>query len=383
VKHLRRTTGSSVRFMLMNSFSTSADTDAYLAAKYPQLAPEGTNFHTYFTEEVEIRQSMTPKILRGTLEPVTHAGDDGTGGHEWCPPGHGELWGALGSSGKLQRLLDDGLEYMFVSNADNLGATMDPALLAYLADHQLDFLLEVAERTRMDVKGSHVARFKQGGRLLVRELAQTIESEHSCFYDFHTHRLFNTNSLWISLRSLKEKLDACDGVMPLPVVRNPKHVVPTDKATPAVFQLECAVGTAIQLFNETDAVIVPRSRFSPVKMCNDLLAVRSDCYVVNGDGSVSLAPERDGMPPEVTLDTEHFAHYDKFEELMAGTTPSLLLCNSLTISGSVRLSQGTKFVGDVTVLNEATDRKVLPPGTYSGNVAITPPGHRAVASAQE
>ena len=44
---------------------------------------------------------------------------------EWCPPGHGDLYTALYGSGMLDELLADGTRYMFVSNSDNLGATLD------------------------------------------------------------------------------------------------------------------------------------------------------------------------------------------------------------------------------------------------------------------
>jgi UDP-N-acetylglucosamine pyrophosphorylase len=49
--------------------------------------------------------------------------------NEWCPPGHGDLYAALEGSGTLDRLLAQGVKYMFVSNSDNLGATMDLDLL--------------------------------------------------------------------------------------------------------------------------------------------------------------------------------------------------------------------------------------------------------------
>ena len=44
---------------------------------------------------------------------------------EWCPPGHGDLYTALYGSGALTELLAEGVKYMFVSNSDNLGATLD------------------------------------------------------------------------------------------------------------------------------------------------------------------------------------------------------------------------------------------------------------------
>lgn len=40
------------------------------------------------------------------------------------------------------------------------------------------------------------------------------------------------------------------------------------------------MGSAIEVFDEAGAVVVPRSRFAPVKTTNDLFALRSDAYKV-------------------------------------------------------------------------------------------------------
>jgi len=42
------------------------------------------------------------------------------------------------------------------------------------------------------------------------------------------------------------------------------------------------MGSAIECFDDAGAVVVPRSRFAPVKTCNDLFALRSDAYKVGG-----------------------------------------------------------------------------------------------------
>ena len=44
----------------------------------------------------------------------------------------------------LDRLLSSGIEYMFVSNSDNLGATLDMKLLEHFASSQKGFLMEVS-----------------------------------------------------------------------------------------------------------------------------------------------------------------------------------------------------------------------------------------------
>ena len=77
---------------------------------------------------------------------------------EWCPPGHGDIYTALVTSGMLQQLLDAGYEYAFVSNADNLGASLDLRILGHFAANRLPFLMEVAERTAADRKGGHLAQ---------------------------------------------------------------------------------------------------------------------------------------------------------------------------------------------------------------------------------
>ena len=43
----------------------------------------------------------------------------------------------------LERLTGAGIEYLFVSNSDNLGATLDVDLLAYFAETNKSFVMEV------------------------------------------------------------------------------------------------------------------------------------------------------------------------------------------------------------------------------------------------
>jgi UDP-N-acetylglucosamine pyrophosphorylase len=104
----------------MNSFSTSADTLDYLS-KYPELICDS---------ELELLQNKVPKVDAATLQPATYATNPSK---EWCPPGHGDLYPSLAGSGKLDKLLAQGVKYMFVSNSDNLGATLDLELLTYFA----------------------------------------------------------------------------------------------------------------------------------------------------------------------------------------------------------------------------------------------------------
>ena len=75
-------------------------------------------------------------------------------------------------------------------------------------------------------------------------------------------------------------LKSAGGVLKLPLIKNKKTVNPRDASTPPVFQLETAMGSAIECFDDAGAVVVPRERFAPVKTCNDLFVLRSDAYKV-------------------------------------------------------------------------------------------------------
>lgn len=347
---LREKSGTKVRLLLMNSFSTSKDTLAHLERYREQgFADAG---------EVEMMQNMIPKIDAETLKPVEWPVDPE---QEWCPPGHGDLYPALVGSGWLDRLLDEGVKYAFVSNSDNLGAILDPALLAFFSESGAPFMMEVTRRTAADRKGGHLAMRKSDGRLLLREVAQCPDADLDTFQDIGKHQYFNTNSLWLNLGKLKAQLMADSGVLPLPMIKNKKTVDPRDPKSPAVFQLEIAMGSAIECFEGALAVEVTRSRFAPVKTSADLLALRSDAYEVLGDGQVRLREERGGVPPDISLSGE----YKLVDSLEPLGVPSLIGCDSLKISGLIHFEKGVVVEGDVAFENHQAERKTIPAGVYS------------------
>ena len=346
---LRRASGAPVRLLLMNSFSTSEDTLAHLQ----RYRAEGLADPA----EVEFMQNRIPKIDAATLAPVEWPADPAL---EWCPPGHGDLYCALVGGGWLERLLNEGVKYAFVSNSDNLGAVLDPALLHHFADSGAPFLMEVTRRTAADRKGGHLARRKSDGRLLLREVAQCPDTDLEAFQDIERHRYFNTNNLWLRLDLLKAQLAADSGVLPLPMIRNYKTVDPRDKKSPAVIQLESAMGAAIECFAGSAAIEVPRTRFAPVKTTGDLLALRSDAYEIQDNGQVRLHASRHGEPPVIHL-SDAYKLVDSLENL---GVPGLRGCRSLTVRGPLRFAPGVVLEGDVEIISGGTETAVLPPGTY-------------------
>ena len=333
---LRKRHGMQLRFLLMNSFSTSADTREFLK-KYPELGEP---------EALEFVQSKAPKLDAESLAPIAWPADPS---HEWCPPGHGDLYPAILSSGRLDDLLAAGVRYAFVSNSDNLGATLNLDLLSHFAKSKAPFLMEVTRRTAADRKGGHLATDANSGGLLLRESAQCPDEDTESFQDINRHRYFNTNNLWINLERLKEALDEQGGFLPLAVIRNGKTVDPRDKTSPKVIQLEVAMGAAISCFNGATAVEVPRSRFAPVKTTADLLTLRSDAYVVTDDYRLELHPDRQGIPPVVKLDPDHYKLVDQLEAALVNGVPSLLHCDRLEITGKVVFEPGAGFESSATL----------------------------------
>lgn len=342
----RQALHASVPLVLMNSFATRDDSLQALA-KYPELQGRIS---------LDFLQHKVPKVLQDGLRPADWPEDREL---EWCPPGHGDIYTALVTSGMLDTLLDHGHEVAFVSNADNLGAVLDPVVLGYVVANRLPFLMEVADRTAADRKGGHLAQRLSDGRLVLRESAQCPDADMDAFQDIERHRYFNTNNLWIHLPSLRECLAEKNGVMGLPMIRNSKTLDPRDPSSPKVYQLETAMGAAIASFEGAGALRVPRTRFAPVKSCDDLLAVRSDAYVLTDDWRVVLDPKRKYDVPVISLDPKYYKLIDQMEMRFPYGPPSLIECERLTVKGDVRFGRGVVCRGVVEVANEDREPRTV------------------------
>ncbi|HEX6255312.1 MAG TPA: UTP--glucose-1-phosphate uridylyltransferase [Euzebyales bacterium] len=335
VRALRATYDVALPLLFMDSFRTRDDTLAALAA-HPDLPVDGV--------PLDFLQNSEPKLRTDDLTPIAWPDDPEL---EWCPPGHGDLYTALVTSGVLFRLRDAGYRYLFVSNSDNLGATPDPRLAAWFAGTGRPFASESCRRTGMDRKGGHLARRRSDGRLVLRESAQTRPRDADAFADIERHRFFNTNNLWLDLDALAVRLDETDGVLGLPMIRNTKTVDPTDPSSPDVIQIETAMGAAIAVFDGATAIEVDRSRFLPVKTTSDLLVLRSDAYEMTDDGEVRLVGSRSDAPL-VDLDG-HYKLIADFDARFAHGAPSLVACDSLTVRGDWTFGADVTVRGDVTV----------------------------------
>jgi UTP--glucose-1-phosphate uridylyltransferase len=350
VIELRQRLGARLPLVLMNSFYTQEDTLKALA-QHPDLASDVPE---------DFLQNKEPKIKDEDLFPIEWPPDPDL---EWCPPGHGDVYTALQTSGTLDALLEHGYRYAFISNSDNLGAVLDPKILSWFASEGLPFVMEVCEKTPADRKGGHPAILKETGRLVLRETAQTPEEDLERFADIDRWRYFNTNNLWVDLRALAAVLEENDGVLGLPMIVNMKTVDPSDKSTPEVFQLETAMGAAVGVFEGAQTVNVPRRRFAPVKTTSDLLVLRSDAYVLTDDCRVEPSGELEGGLPLVDLDSDRYKLLRDFEARFPRGAPSLVRAKRLKVEGDVRFGRDVAVRGEVEIKHEGDDQLVIEDGT--------------------
>jgi len=349
----RQALKADVPLLLMDSFSTSDDSLAALRA-YPDLWDD---------LPLDFLQHKAPKIAQSDFSPAVWPHNPAL---EWSPPGHGDIYTALVTSGVLDQLKAAGYRYAFVSNADNLGAVLDTKILGYFAEQQLPFMMESADRTPVDRKGGHLAIRSSDSRMILREIAQTPSEDEDSFQNIDRHRYFNTNSVWWNLQALQDVMTAREGILGLPMILNSKTVDPRDAASTPVYQIETAMGSAIAVFEGAGAIRVPRSRFAPVKTTDDLLAVRSDAFVLSDEFRVVANPARTTPPVVVSLDNHYYKLIDDMEARFPDGVPSLLKCDNLTIKGDILFERNVVCKGVVELDNRSKEQMVVEQNTEVG-----------------
>jgi UTP--glucose-1-phosphate uridylyltransferase len=156
-----------VPLILMNSFNTDAETKRIIQ-KYVN---QDLNIITF-------NQTRFPRIQKESHLPMPKDHFGGSG--DWYPPGHGDLFEAIVHSGTLDKLLAEGKEFLFVSNVDNLGATVDVNILKHFVDSKAEFIMELTDKTKADIKGGTLIEYENSIRLL--EIAQ-VPNEHVIFFN--------------------------------------------------------------------------------------------------------------------------------------------------------------------------------------------------------
>ncbi|KAG8890387.1 UTP-glucose-1-phosphate uridylyltransferase [Tulasnella sp. 332] len=353
IEHLNEVNKVNVPFILMNSFNTDDETQRIIQ-----------KYANHNIQILTFNQSRFPRVGKESNLPIPRTATSSKS--EWYPPGHGDIFDALSNSGLLDKLIEAGKEYMFVSNVDNLGADVDLKILKHLVDSQAEFIMELTDKTKADVKGGTLIDYEGQVRLL--EIAQ-VPSEHvEDFKSIRKFQYFNTNSVYIHLPALKRVMES-EG-LELEIIVNNKVA---DDGTP-VIQLETAIGAAIKHFKNAHGINVPRSRFLPVKACSDLLLITSDLYSLEHGKLVMNQKRMFSSVPVVKLG-DTFKKLGNFKKRFR-TIPNILELDHLTVSGDVWFGRGVTLRGTVIIVANEGSRIDLPDGSIlenklvSGNVSI-------------
>lgn len=350
IEYLNRQYDSDVPLLLMNSFNTDADTE-HLIKKYSANRIRIRSFN----------QSKFPRVLRDSLLPVPQSYNDDL--DSWYPPGHGDLFESLHSSGELDALLAQGREILFVSNGDNLGATVDLKILNHMIDTGAEYIMELTDKTRADVKGGTLISYDGQVRLL--EVAQVPKEHVDEFKNIRKFKNFNTNNLWINLRAIKRLIES--QALSMEIIPNQKTIKRNGHEV-NVLQLETACGAAIRHFKGAHGVVLPRSRFLPVKTCSDLLMVKSDLFFLE-HGALKIDPTRFGPNPLIKLGS-HFKKVSGFN-CHIPHIPKIIELDHLTITGNVFLGKNVTLKGTVIIVCSEGQRIDIPNGSVLENVVIT------------
>lgn len=354
IENLNKSYGSSVPLVLMNSFNTDEDTHKIIR-KYKGFQVKILTFN----------QSRYPRISRESLMPVATS-VPGQDLEAWYPPGHGDFYQSFYNSGLLDELINQGREYCFISNIDNLGATVDINILKLLMTPQNskspEFVMEVTDKTRADVKGGTLIQYE--GKLRLLEIAQVPKEHVDDFKSVKTFKIFNTNNLWIKLATAKRIIE--DGAMDMEIIVNHKTL---DNGM-NVIQLETASGAAVKNFDGALGINVPRSRFLPVKKTSDLLLVMSNLYSMK-NGFLTMSPKR-SFPsvPLVKLGDKDFSKVRDFLKRFA-SIPDMLELDHLTVSGDVTFGKGVSLKGTVIIIANHGDRIDIPSGAMLENKIVS------------
>nr|KAG5714455.1 hypothetical protein BaRGS_006901 [Batillaria attramentaria] len=299
IEHLNKVYDVNVPLVLMNSFNTDEDT-VKLLLKYSQVK---VSIHTF-------NQSRYPRINRESLLPIAKSfGPDSAEGNGPAP----------------------------------------------------EFVMEVTDKTRADVKGGTLIEYE--GKLRLLEIAQVPKDYVDEFKSVSKFKIFNTNNLWMSLEAIKRVVE--EGTLHMEIIVNPKTL---DNGL-NVIQLETAVGAAIKSFEGALGINVPRSRFLPVKTTSDLLVIMSNLYRLH-TGALEMSPKR-SFPtvPLVKLGT-HFTKVKDFLRRFA-SIPDVLDLDHLTVSGDVTFGKEVKLRGTVIIIANHGERIDIPPGAILENKIVS------------
>lgn len=350
IEHLNKKFDVDVPLVLMNSFNTDEDTHKIIR-----------KYNNFRVRILTFNQSRYPRINKESLMPVAKDIKTESDIEAWYPPGHGDFYHSFYNSGLLDELIDQGKTICFMSNIDNMGATVDLGILSECMKDDMQFFMEVTDKTRADVKGGTLIKYE--GKLRLLEVAQVPKNHEEDFKSVKKFNVFNTNNLWINMPQIKNIIE--ENTLDMEVIVNPKVL----DGGLNVIQLETAVGAAMKCFEGGKGINVPRSRFLPVKKSSDLLLIMSNLYKLK-EGSLIMSPERMFLSTPLVKLGDEFKNVGDFLKRFA-SIPDILELDHLTVSGNVTFGRGVALKGTVIIIANHGDRIDIPSGAILENKIVS------------
>jgi UTP--glucose-1-phosphate uridylyltransferase len=355
VEYLNRTYGVDIPLSFMNSFHTQKSTERIVTK--------------YVNQRVSIKlfnQSRFPRFHKDSLrllpKPLGKKVVDKHEAHgQWYPPGSGDVFLSLYRSGLLDEYQKSGVEYIFISNVENVGGSIDPVILKSIVMGKEDFMLEVTERAASDTFGSFLVR--DGGLLNILEASQ-ISSDKVSTFDAAEFKYWNTNNMWINVGALRRLIE--EDRLNLSLVENIRDL-PNGRQ---VVQLENPAGSIIRCFPRARALEVPRSRMRNVKSTAGLFPLQSNLFELEEDGQLVMSPKR-AFPtlPLIKLG-EHFHDINEYMKRFPDI-PDILELDRLTVAGDVRFGRNISLKGTVVIVANPGEKIDIPSGCVLENKIVT------------
>jgi UTP--glucose-1-phosphate uridylyltransferase len=344
LEHIGKTRNVNIPLFLMNSFHTHQETLKLLEGRKTSFLIECFQQNRFLRIDKDTDQPLDPNLL----------GEDA-----WYPPGHGDIYSCLKDRGLIDRLLSEGKEILFVSNADNLGAVSDSKIAHYMLKNDIPFVMEMTPKTPADIKGGTLYEDSEG-KLHLLELAQVPQKHVDEFCSTRKFTVFNTNNIWIHLRHLKKRME--QGPMDLNLIINEKQVVGRP-----VIQLETAIGAGLENFDGAKGLVVGRDRFFPVKNTSDLMLLQSDLFVFE-DGRITRNPTCYQRTLPLVSWKEPFTRLEEFQKRIP-MIPDMRELEYLEMEGDVYFEGEVSLKGRVTLIGHKKPIRI-PTGTCLENRQI-------------
>jgi len=234
-----------------------------------------------------------------------------------------------------------------------------------MVDSQAEYIMELTDKTKADVKGGTI--IDSDGKVRLLEIAQVPKEHVNEFKSIKKFKYFNTNNIWLNVQAIKRVVE--ENELEMEIIPNEKSI-PADKkgeADQAIYQLETAVGAAIRHFKNAHGVNVPRRRFLPVKTCSDLMVVKSDLYRLE-HGQLVMDPNRFGGVPVIKLGSD-FKKVSDFQKRIT-SIPRIVELDHLTITGPVNLGRNVTLKGTVIIVASEGSTIDIPPGSVLENCVV-------------